>query len=71
MLWLIKKVSKKVTREELEKLGIISNKNCIMRNLNKLSLLILVFACPVFVWAQTKRSPEFKEKYTLKRSSCS
>lgn len=37
-----------------------------MRNLNKLSLLILVFACPVFVWAQTKRSPEFKEKYTLK-----
>ena len=26
-----------------------------MRNLNKLSLLILVFACPVFVWAQTKR----------------
>ena len=36
-----------------------------MRNLNKLSLLILVFACPVFVWAQTKRSPEFKERSHL------
>ena len=40
-----------------------------MRNLNKLSLLILVFACPVFVWAQTKRSPEFKEKYTFLNSA--
>lgn len=35
-----------------------------MRNLNKLSLLILVFACPVFVWAQTKRSPEFNLHYS-------
>jgi glucose-1-phosphatase len=25
-----------------------------------------MFVCPSFVWAQTKRSPEFKEKYTLK-----
>ena len=31
-----------------------------------LSLLLLMFVCPSFVWAQTKRSPEFKEKYTLK-----
>lgn len=29
-------------------------------------LLLLMFVCPSFVWAQTKRSPEFKEKYTLK-----
>lgn len=37
-----------------------------MRNVTNLSLLLLMFVCPSFVWAQTKRSPEFKEKYTLK-----
>lgn len=37
-----------------------------MRSLTNLSLLLLMFVCPSFVWAQTKRSPEFKEKYTLK-----
>ena len=37
-----------------------------MRSVTNLSLLLLMFVCPSFVWAQTKRSPEFKEKYTLK-----
>lgn len=37
-----------------------------MRSVTNLSLLFLMFVCPSFVWAQTKRSPEFKEKYTLK-----
>ena len=37
-----------------------------MRSITNLSLLLLMFVCPSFVWAQTKRSPEFKEKYTLK-----
>lgn len=37
-----------------------------MRSVTNWSLLLLMFVCPSFVWAQTKRSPEFKEKYTLK-----
>lgn len=37
-----------------------------MRSVTNLSLLLLMFVCPSFVWAQTQRSPEFKEKYTLK-----
>lgn len=37
-----------------------------MRSVTNLSLLLLMFVCPSFVWAQNKRSPEFKEKYTLK-----
>lgn len=37
-----------------------------MRSVTNLLLLLLMFVCPSFVWAQTKRSPEFKEKYTLK-----
>lgn len=37
-----------------------------MRSITNLSLLVFMFVCPSFVWAQTKRSPEFKEKYTLK-----
>lgn len=37
-----------------------------MRSVTNLSLLLLMFVCPSFVWTQTKRSPEFKEKYTLK-----
>ena len=37
-----------------------------MRSVTNLSLLLLMFVCPSFVWAQTKRSPEFKGKYTLK-----
>lgn len=37
-----------------------------MRSVTNLSLLLLMFVCPSFLWAQTKRSPEFKEKYTLK-----
>lgn len=36
--------------------------NCV----NKLLLSFVILVCPSFVWAQTKRSPEFKEKYTLK-----
>ena len=37
-----------------------------MRSITNLSLLVFMFVCPSFVWAQNRRSSEFKDKYTLK-----
>lgn len=37
-----------------------------MRSVTNLSLLVFMFVCPSFVWAQNRRSSEFKDKYTLK-----